>query len=151
MALDPIDIEVEVAEEESIIVELDYSVGVGTSSVLTDTIVANEPISALRAIRSDGSGARVANSTDFTHATAVIGISLAAVSIIGNVVPYIMAGSLNTPGAGWDVLSPIYFDALGQLTQIPPIAGFSMIVGYPIDPDNMEVRISQPVIIEEGN
>lgn len=151
MALDPINIEVEVAEEEALIVELDYSVGNAGLAALIDIITANEPISALRVIRTDGTGARAADSSDMVQATSVLGISLMAVALPGAPISYIMAGTLSTPGAGWDIMIPIFFDSLGQLTQVPPLGGFSMIVGYPIDADTMEVRISQPVIIEEGN
>lgn len=54
-------------------------------------------------------------------------------------------GIVDDPMAYWDPASPIYVGVDGQLTQTPPVSGFSQVVGYPLTTTAFYIQI-QPAV-----
>jgi len=123
-------------------VSINYS---GKTAQVEDIIEAGEGISALKVLRNDATDkAFIADVSDIAEINRIIGISKTA-AIIGNSVEYVISGSLTDVLWSWDVTKPIFFDSNGDLTQTPPVAGFSMIVAIPITSTTINVTIKQGI------
>lgn len=58
-------------------------------------------------------------------------------------------GEITEPSWFWDVNLPVFVGNSGELTQTPPVTGFSVIIGFPIRTDTLSVRIQTTVYLEE--
>ena len=87
-----------------------------------------------------------ADNTILSHAIKVMGISCGGVSIGGTV--YIQPdGAMTEPSWNWTLDLPIFLSVNGLMTQTPPSAGFSMIVGFPISSTSMIIVLHDPIIL----
>jgi hypothetical protein len=105
------------------------------------------PVGGKKAVVVDLSGAvAYADCSVLSHARKVAGISLNAANT-GDVVVVQTGGRLEEPGWDWDTELPIFLGTAGQLTQVPQLAGFSLIVGFPITNTAMFVDIRTPILL----
>ena len=120
-------------------------VGPAASSFVT--YPAGVPLSGHKVVRSDSSGGVIYASSDLLQdANAVLGLSLNA-ALLGAPVNVQVAGEAVdsiwsfTPGL------PVFLGVAGSLTQVPPAAGFQLIVGVAAASDRLVIQIKQPIIL----
>lgn len=117
-----------------------------TSSYVWLQLLAGETISALRVVRGDVDGkVYVSDTTDVATATRTVGITMQS-AVADATVRVVTEGLLKASGT-WTMDKPIFFTSSGQLTQVPPTAGYTQAVGYPINTTDMIVRITQPITL----
>lgn len=80
------------------------------------------------------------------HAVKVLGITTGAAAA-GDAATIQTGGELTEPSWAWTLNQPVYLGTNGTLTQTPPVAGFSLIVGFPITPTTIYMAIGQPITL----
>jgi len=100
-----------------------------------------------RAVVLDGAALAVyADAGTPDHAVRVLGVTTGAVAA-GDLATIQVSGELVEPSWAWALNQPIYLGADGLLAQSPPLAGFSLIVGFPLTATSMLVAIAQPIAL----
>ena len=87
-----------------------------------------------------------ADRTDATHASKVLGLTTSAVSG-GERVRIQTYGELTEPSWAWTLDEPVFVGVSGQLTQTPPVAGFSQAIGFPISPTTLFINLGESIIL----
>ncbi len=87
-----------------------------------------------------------ADNTNLAHANKVLGMTTGAVSM-GDTASILYGGELVEPSWVWGLDQPVYVGTNGLLTQTPPVAGFSQIVGFPIAANKLFVSLREPLIL----
>ena len=87
-----------------------------------------------------------ANNTIHTHANKVIGMAVGS-TLIGDQVKIRPNGVITEPGWNWTLDIPIFLGTNGLATQIEPITGFSLILGFPITSTSMMLHIQEPIFL----
>jgi hypothetical protein len=119
--------------------------GSGSSSTTIEAI-ADGTVNGHRAVRVTGSGrVALADSSDPATAGTVIGISLTAAfdgqPVTVQVIGEIIEPTFNfTPG-------PVYFNAIGALTQTIPASGYVQPIAVALDTTEISVQIGPPIVI----
>ena len=63
----------------------------------------------------------------------------------GELVTVQIAGTQTEPSWNWDVTLPVFVGTNGTLTQIPPTAGQTLVVGYPNSPTKLFIDRQPPI------
>ena len=126
------------------IIEAGLSSGGGTDGTITN-IVTNTAIGGHRAVVYVNGIIDYASNQTPTHATNVIGISMAAVNA-GDTLSIKTIGLLVEPSWSWAVNTPIFVGTNGLLTQTPPTTGFTLIIAMPITPTTIFIKQQSPYI-----
>lgn len=112
-----------------------------------ELIQAGEALSAYKAIVPDGTGKfTYANNTAPGHAFIVYGLTKQAISngSAGLAQTY---GPVENNTWNWELEKPIFLAEDGELTQIPPSSGFSLVVAYPITATRAFIDIGFPIML----
>lgn len=80
------------------------------------------------------------------HAHKLFGMTVGAVTA-GNEVLVRRTGAFVDGAWNWTLNQPIFVGANGNLTQVPPVAGFSLIVGFPESPTKIMLDFGVPIIL----
>lgn len=106
------------------------------------------PIAAFNAVIMGAGGLILADNTNPAHRNAVLGL------VDNNYIPGQMAnvytyGPITNPISGvggwlWTVNLPIYLSTLGQLTQVQPLTGFLLKMGFALSANTMFIDIDRP-------
>jgi len=97
-----------------------------------ELIQAGQALSAYKAIAPDGSGSFIYADKDTPgHAFIVYGLTKQAINegSAGIAQTY---GAVENDSWAWEDEKPIFLGNEGELTQTPPVSGFSLVVAYPI-------------------
>lgn len=78
-----------------------------------------------------------ADSSDSSHVGRVIGMTMEAVTVIGENIRICQLGEVVEPTWYWDIAKSVFFGTNGQLTQVPPSIGFMQVIGQPITAQSM--------------
>jgi hypothetical protein len=87
-----------------------------------------------------------ADNTDMTCANSVVGMTSGAI-MEGETGPVRTHGSLDHEGWSWIPQMPIFVVGEGGISQIPPIEGFSLCVGFAMSETRVFINISLPIIL----
>jgi hypothetical protein len=118
-----------------------------SGSAIITRYTAGAAIGGHRAVWVDASGAVVyADRTDLTFPLRVIGISLNAAALGGNV-DVQSHGQVTEAGWNWTPLQEIFLDTAGLLTQTPPTSGFNLVLGFATAPTKMFVDVQEPILL----
>ena len=117
--------------------------GGGTSGLVA---VAGTTISANTAIALVNGQAVPAQSGDVSQAGNVVGISQNG-GPAGTLIDIQQLGEMSLSSWNWVLGNPIFVGPNGPLTQTPPTAGFSQIVGVPISATSISIGLQAPVLI----
>lgn len=98
-------------------------------------------------VLNDSQQAIYADSTNLAHANKVLGMTTGAAAL-GDTASILSGGEVSEPSWNWFLNQPLYVGASGLLTQTPPVAGFSQIVGFPIATNKVFVSLREPVILK---
>ena len=112
-----------------------------------ELIQAGQTLSAYKAIVPDGSGAFVyADNQNLHHASIVYGLTKQAINngSAGIAQTY---GPVSNDTWAWELEKPIFLATEGELTQTPPVSGFSLIVAYPITATSIFMSIGEPIML----
>ena len=113
----------------------------GPSGEGTLTKIAGMILGGHRVIVLDAVGQAIyADHTDITHRDKVLGLTLGA-ALEDAEVSIKTYGEITEPSWTWTLNEPVYLGTLGQLTQVLPITGFLMRIGFPIASDKLFVDI----------
>ena len=109
--------------------------------------VAGEDLSGqLVTVVGDDGKAYHADTTNLTHRPRVIGVTVGAISN-GSTGGIQIFGLMTEPGWNWTMEENIYFTAAGILTQVIPVIGFILAVGYPMSSISMFINKGIPITI----
>lgn len=97
-------------------------------------------------VLNDSQQAIYAVNTTLTHANKVLGMTTGAAAL-GGMATVQTGGEITEPSWGWVLDQPIYLGINGLLTQTPPIAGFSLIIGFPITATKIFINLREPLIL----
>ena len=100
-----------------------------------------------RVVRSEAGILRYVNQSDVNDATAVIGLTLNAVSAGGKVRIHLL-GTVTESSWTWIPDQPLFVGDNGLLTQTAPSLGFSMLVGTAISADTINFDTKVPILLE---
>lgn len=87
-----------------------------------------------------------ASSDDTESASAVIGISLGAAAV-GTTAQILVAGLVAESSWNWLPSKPIFLGLNGVLTQTPPAAGVSLVIGVPTASNSMSINVQMPITL----
>jgi hypothetical protein len=121
--------------------------GTGTGSASTTIeAVADGTVHGHRAVIGTGADkVALADSSDAAEAGSVIGISLTA-AFDGETTTVQVIGEIDEPTFNF-VPGPVYFDAIGALTQVVPTSGYIQQVAVALDATKIAVQIGPPIVI----
>jgi hypothetical protein len=115
-------------------------------TVRTVDAVANGTVGGHRAVLAVGDGSVMyVDTTNQAHAGKVIGITLNA-ALDGDPVSVAVVGPIVEPSFTF-APGPIYFNAIGVLTQVRPSSGFIQQVAIALSATTIVVQIGMPVIL----
>lgn len=130
----------------------DFNTGASSSSstssatTLEITRTASSVISAIKAVKSDGSGGvdYADRNTSFVAAQ-VLGISLSA-GVIGSSITICTAGVIEDAFFGsFAVNEQLYLDLSGAITNSAPVVGWSVVLGKVLGNNQFMVEIKSPI------
>lgn len=102
-----------------------------------------------RAVRGSADALSYASSDVEAHGDDVMGITLGAASVGGDVSVQ-ASGEIHEPSWTWVPFEPIFLGFDGILTQTPPVFGFfSLMLGFATGTTSMMIRIEQPIYYNE--
>lgn len=109
---------------------------------------AAEALGGHRLVRALGDG-RVgyADKDTLAHAPCVLGLTLNAAAA-GAEARVLRRGEVQEPGWNWTAQQPVFLGNNGLLTQIAPVTGFSLAVGFPMAPDRLFISIRDAIILK---
>lgn len=81
------------------------------------------------------------NTTKYSN---ILGISINA-ALTDDIVNIQTGGELVEPSWNWTPELPIYLGSLGNLTQIPPVSGAAVVVGFAISSNKIFIAIGAPI------
>ena len=100
-----------------------------------------------RMVSPDSSGNLIySDHTDVSQASRVMGMTTGAASS-GADVTVLAAGLIQFTGWSFDMASHIFLGVNGTVTQTPPLNGFLLVVGHPVDTDTMMLRVLAPILL----
>lgn len=109
------------------------------------TLTADGPLSGRRVVRSTTGGkAGYADSGTPAHANLVLGITTSAAADGADVFIQ-LSGLIVEPTWAWAANQTVFCGLNGVLTQTPPTAGFSLVVGVATSPTSLAVDVKQPI------
>lgn len=110
--------------------------------------VAAHDVSAYRMITTNAVGAiYYADKDAILEGNRVVGMTLQAAVTGGNCNIAISDSEVVNSGWNWDTSGVIYLGDDGKLTQVPPTAGFVLIVAVPLTPTTVRVRVDTPIFL----
>ena len=93
---------------------------------------AGQTLGGHRAVLLDSAGCAIyADSSDASHAGRFFGITANA-AVVDDFVTVHVIGEMIESAWVWDISRPVFLGTNGQLTQVPPTAGFVQVIGQPI-------------------
>jgi hypothetical protein len=108
---------------------------------------AGEALGGHRMVVLDDTGKAVyADNMVFSHANKVLGMTTGAASM-GDTATIQTGGEMTEPSWSWVLDTPIWLSSSGMLTQVAPIAGFSLIVAFPITATKIFINLREPIIL----
>ena len=108
-------------------------------------VIAGEAISANKVITSSGTYADKDTESTIHQ---ILGLSKYAANIT-ELVDVIIAGDITNNTWNWTVGKPVWLGNTGELTQTPSATGFCVVIGYPINANTLNIRILEPIQLEE--
>lgn len=111
--------------------------------------IAVAPLSALRVVWEDTAGSvRPLDYRDAAHIDRIAGVTVTAAGDAGSLVAVQRAGPLDAAGLG---LTPgrVWLGVDGALTQVTPVDGFDVLIGYATDTTRLYVDIQDNVQLED--
>jgi hypothetical protein len=139
-------VELEIPEDESITLEIFDNLFLDTSNI-TISKVAGQIIGGHRVVVPSLYGRVIyADKDEASHANNIIGITKQA-ALENESVIIQTCGEMIEPTWNWTLSLPIFLGNTGLLTQIIPVNGFALIIGYPLTPTSIYIDIKQPIII----
>ena len=102
-------------------------------------------LSGHRFIVLDDDMAVYADNTISDHAHRVIGMTTGASN--AGTVSVQTSGEHEEPTWAWTLGVPIFLSTTGLMSQTMPVSGFSLIVGFPISPTKIIIRITTPIML----
>ena len=106
------------------------------------------PMSALRIVWEDGNGiVRELGQSDVDHVNLISGLTLTATGSSGTVTIK-RSGPVDDAAWSWATSGPIWLGESGQLTQVPPAAGFDVRIGHAVSPTRIYLDIQSPINLE---
>ena len=87
-----------------------------------------------------------ADSATPAHANIVLGITVGAAND-GAAVSVQVSGPMTEPSWTWTPDAPVFCGLAGALTQTPPTAGFSLIVGVATGATTIAIGVKQPIAL----
>jgi hypothetical protein len=87
-----------------------------------------------------------ADNTIPAHANKVLGMTVGA-AMAGADVTIQSGGELVEPSWNWAMGIPVWLSANGLLTQVVPVSGFSLIIGFPITATKVFIDIKVPIFL----
>lgn len=106
------------------------------------------PLGGHRAVRLLNGQAVYADHTVVEDANIVLGITRGAVT--GGDMAQIQFNGLMTEASwAWTPDLPVFCGAAGVLTQVPPVSGFSLIVGIATTPTQIFIGAKMPIVLQE--
>lgn len=111
------------------------------------TVTAGMALGGHRLVVLNGAGVAIyADRTEPTHVGKVLGMTLGAIAD-GDSGDVLRAGEVVEPSWNWTLDAPVFLGTSGQLTQTPPLTGFSLIVGFPVSTTKLFVSLREPLIL----
>lgn len=106
------------------------------------------PLGGNRVVRVLAGEAAYADHTTVADANLVLGITRGAV--VAGALAQIQTGGLMTePSWAWTPDAPVFVGPVGTLTQVPPTAGFNLIVGVATSPTQIFIGARMPIVLQE--
>lgn len=106
------------------------------------------PLGGNRVVRVLAGEAIYADHNTVADANLVLGITRGAVA--EGALAQIQTGGLMTePSWAWTPDKPVFVGVVGTLTQVPPSAGFSLIVGVATGPSQIFIGARTPIVLQE--
>jgi len=119
--------------------------GPAGATVLTYTAGVN--LSGHRMVVLDDSALVIyADITVAAHVSKVVGMTTGA-AMAGADATIQTGGELIEPSWSWTLNIPIWLSTDGLLTQVAPVSGFSLIVGFPITATKIFISIREPIFL----
>jgi hypothetical protein len=81
------------------------------------------------------------------HGNVVLGMTIGA-AMLGADATVQTSGVIEEPSWNWTLGVPVWLGENGLLVQVAPVAGFSLIVGFPIADDTLFIDIREPIFLE---
>jgi hypothetical protein len=135
-----------VGTEEEWLISLHGVDGTGSGGTSSIEAIADGTVNGHRAVRVSGLGkVALANSGDPATAGTVIGISLTA-ALNGNSVTVQVIGEIDEPTFNFTP-GPVYFTAIGALTQTVPTSGYVQQIAVALDTTKISVQIGPPIVL----
>lgn len=139
---------IEVGTNEVELIEVESA---GVTVVVKDPVlllICAETLSGHRAVTCNRDGMLIYADKDTPeHGHKLLGITTHAAES-GSFCTVLRYGELTEPSWSWETDKPVFVGEAGMLTQTPPETGFSVIIGFPIKPDTLSVRIQTTVYLE---
>ncbi len=107
-------------------------------------IVAGEDLALYKVVRTGG---LLANSSIQSHANTILGVITEA-ALSGETAEFQDAGAIIDATWAWTVGLPIFFDVLGNLTQVVPTAGFTQQVAMAITTQQILINVQPAILIQ---
>lgn len=109
-------------------------------------VTAGEEISGSRVTRVLAGLAMVADSTNQAHAGKVVGVAMNAAAM-DDQVQIKTGGVFADPALNLTPDQPVYFDALGRLTNAVPVTGFIQRIGTALSSTTVQISIDTPIML----
>lgn len=106
------------------------------------------PLGGHRAVRLVLGQAVYADSAEVADANLVLGITRGAV-VAGALAQIQTAGLMSESSWAWTPDQPVFVGAAGTLTQAPPAAGFSLVIGIATGPTQIHIGAKSPIVLQE--
>jgi hypothetical protein len=87
-----------------------------------------------------------ADSSNLQHMQNVLGLSINAVTD-NSYVTIRTSGYLEEPGWNWTPYVPVFLGTNGNLTQVPPTSGFSLVVASVLSPTKLLINIKESIAL----
>jgi len=120
--------------------------GASAASLLTETKIYTQTISALKLLNAvDGTSVQIAGTTNYAQSK-VLGIAKFAGNI-GDSKSVILFGKVEDATFIWPVNTLLYLDSNGSITDIAPVTGFLVNIGYSLGSGAIFLNIQEPIQI----
>jgi len=113
---------------------------------VVDPREAGETLSALRVVYELDGVVRYLDSHDTAHIELASGVTLGAAEL-GEQVQVQRSGAIDDENWSWTP-GPVWLGAAGALTQTPPTAGYSLVVGVALSATRLAVDLQPPINLE---
>jgi hypothetical protein len=106
---------------------------------------ASQNLSGHRVVKVVADGADYASASEPGDAALVVGITVGA-TLATDLAKIQTSGELIEPSWNWQ-LGPVFNDVDGQLTQVNPSTGYSLVVGIAAEPTKLLISLKSPIVL----